>query len=148
MFLCLSIQSADNQTRVHRRSAEHIQGVFSEKSSDFIFIDALKAQLFFPFFFKKSPQKTKTVSQTVDQSVGQWRRDLISTSFGMSPSSPVRGTQMARGSSDQSKELSVWPTAARSHRPFIRQPQRHQQPGSACAQRQSGHIFNKWLTHL
>lgn len=50
MFLCLSIQSADNQTRVHRRSAEHIQGMFSEKSSDFIFIDALEAQHFFPFF--------------------------------------------------------------------------------------------------
>lgn len=66
MSLSLYIQSADNQTRVHRRSAEHIRGVFSEKLSEFIFSDALKA-LF--FFFRNLYRKP--VSQTVAQSVGQ-----------------------------------------------------------------------------
>lgn len=54
---------------VHKSSSEDIRGLFLEKSSDFIFRNASKAQLFSSSF--KSLQKTKTVSQMAAQSVGQ-----------------------------------------------------------------------------
>lgn len=128
LFKCSCVFTYNRQT-TELGSTVHIQGVFSEKLSDFIFSDALKAQFFFPFF--KSLQKTKTVSQIVDQSVGQWMRDLIRASFGMSPSSPSEGPRWPEVAVTRAKScLSIWPTAAWSHGPFIRQPWQRQQPGS------------------
>lgn len=107
--------------------------------------------LVFQVFFK-SLKKTKAVSQPVNQSVGQWMLDLICTSFGMSPSSPFRGTQMGWGSGDQSKELSVcWTDSSAEPRALYQAPTATpatRQSPQKSASKQSLHTFNKWLKPL
>lgn len=120
MFLRLYIQSADNSAHT---------GCILREIVRFYIQWCIKGPVFLSFF--KSLQKTKTVSQIVDQSVGQWTRDLICASFGMSPSSPSEGPRWPEVAVTRAKScLSIWPTAAWSHGPFIRQPWQRQQPGS------------------
>lgn len=136
-----------------RSRFEHPQGTFWETQAVIpqILHSVMHSCLVFWAFFK-ALKKTKAVSQPVNQSVGQWMRDLICTSFGMSPSSPVRGTQMGWGSGDQSKELSVCRTDSSAEPRALYQaltatPATRQSPQKS-ASKQSLHAFNRWLKPL
>lgn len=149
MFLCLYIQSADKQTRVHSRSAEHRQGVFSEKP--WFYIQWCIKGPFFFFAFLKSLQKTKTVNQIVAQSVGQWTRDLILWHVSVlpcqrDPDGPRYWwpEQRAVCLSDRQQHGATGPLLG-NHANVSNQAVT---ADTTCGQRQSRHIFNKWLKRL